>query len=160
MSKTRDKEFEELKGGVLSHLVKDSFTRPRERLKGVLGQGMVVSLENFLYEVLSYIKENELIRFYPAPSFVFEEWSKRKCSKPLLRTVAGERRTSGSRSGKDGGAYSQVPVIHLTGKWLAGYGFTAGKKVLIYPSRNQLIIKESASCVEANVLPMGGESNV
>jgi hypothetical protein len=42
--------------------------------------------------------------------------------------------------------YKKVPFIRLSGYWLEEYGFFVGQRFLVYPKKDQLLLKRTSRC--------------
>lgn len=110
----------------------------------------------FLLEVLCELEEAGLIkRISPESEDKNDEYEYEYEYESLKKDPNLRRRRIVSpmwRSTKRFGYGYKVPFIRLSGLWLEEYGFFVGQKFLVYPKKDQLILKKTSRCSDWLVL--------
>jgi hypothetical protein len=142
---------------------------PKEVLTKVSSQEDLVNWERFLLEAVTAMGEDFLLKV-----LLENKWERmllknpqteeenhepadiKTTSKPGLYTIsaAGEIIQSGLSL-----RTKYTPLLRLRGSWLKKYGFQIGGKFLVYPSKEQLILRTGRTMDEDLGITRGGSNN-
>lgn len=142
---------------------------PEEVLVKISRQKDLVEGERFLFEAVGEIKEDVLLKVLvknkwettPLENRQAEEGSREPgdieiMSKPKVYTISAVGHLIPSRF------YDRIkyaPLVRLSGFWLKKYGFQVGGKFLVYPSKDQLILRTGSAIDEDLGITLGGSNN-